>query len=101
MGAEQIDQATADIFAYIDSLDAREALGELRHVGAMYQSTADVLMRAGKHPTTLAMMLMPVVIALAARVHNGTGGMVPTPPPHDGSIHSCTLLGRSIRAAMG
>lgn len=100
MDGPKVDQATEDIFAYIDSLDASEALGELRHVGAMYQRVADVYMRMGTQPTTVALMLMPVVIALGAQVQSGTGGIVPTPPPHDGSVHTCTLLGRSIQAAM-
>lgn len=98
MAGDKVDQATGDVFAYIESLDASEALGELLHIGSMYQSAAGVSLSVGVHPTKLAMMMMPICIALGQQVAKGTGAMVPTPPPRDG-MHSCTLIGRSIEAS--
>lgn len=101
MATDRVDQATDDVFAYIESLDAREALGELLHVSRQYEQMAGATLALGKEPTTLAMMMMPVCIALGLRIADGDGGMVPIPPPHDGSIHSCQLIARSVQAARG
>jgi hypothetical protein len=99
MDQEAFDQTTEDLFAYVESLDASEALGELLHVGALYRRASGASLAIGQQPTMLALMLLPICVGLAEQVAKGTGAMVPTAPPHDGSVHTCILIARAIEAS--
>jgi hypothetical protein len=100
MDQEAFDQTTADIEAYIGSLDAREALGEIEHLTANYQRAGGLAATGAINLAPYAQLYLPLVLMLCKRLSEGDGGLQPIPPPHDGSVHTCTLIARTLTARL-
>ena len=94
--AEQI-QATKDIFAYVDSLDLPEVLGELAHIEEMHARVSWLAIAAGIDTSATEGIMLHVVLALSRRLI-GLVGVEAKAPGHDGALlHSCTLVSRLAR----
>lgn len=91
--------AGEDLLAYIRSLDAAETVGELAHLG---DSVDRLLQKVGVGlipPQSAFGALSGAALALAALgQHLATLTDEVTSPAHDGTVHSCILIGRVLGA---
>lgn len=90
-----------DLMAYVGTLDADEALGELQHLAQCYRRTAanarmiDRLFKTNSKANYDSVMV-PLVFAIVDRIQEGTGGLTPKSPER-GLVHTCDLLFGAIR----
>lgn len=97
MSEHTTDQCVSDVFAYIDTLDPGEALGEILHMGRCYSNALRLLPE--DKAKEMAAVFLPVIIATAERIKPAVQHV---DPPHGTDVlHSCTLLHRSIHAVRG
>lgn len=93
MGATQIETQLEDIAAYIRTLDAAEALGEVLHVAPLLALATEANIPPGVMDRILAALFASLVSQAVAR------GVEARRPAHGvGVLHLCTLVERLLKA---
>lgn len=95
----EVRQAVADLRAYVETLSAAEALGEIADLSTFYAMTAHLSVAIGRPGAVrvLAELMTPLLFDLARRIDvgqvPGAGGISSTPPA-PGAVRTRELVGR-------
>lgn len=91
MGA-LIEAQVTDAYAYIATLDAPEALGEIIHMAPLLNLATEEGVPPGPIDRLIAILFAGLVQQAVTR------GTEVRPPTHGDGLHLCTLVGRLLEA---